>query len=404
MENFETLYYQLTLAYYQARSNKRNTQNQIAFELNFEQNLYALTTHIANRAYTPKSSIAFIVNKPVQREIFAADFTDRVVHHLLYNCIYHTIDKKLINDTYSCRKGKGTLYGINRVKKFIRSCSLNYTTDAYILKLDIKGYFMSINQQLIYDKMISFIDEEKNYKGISASTLMYLLEQTVFNNVAKNCTIKGKLTDWNGLPLDKSLFNKPLGVGLPIGNLTSQIFGNIYLNDLDHYIKHILSIKYYGRYVDDMVFIHHDKEYLKSIIPLLQQKLAPIGLLLHPKKIYLQHYTAGLLFLGQYIKPYRTYISNRTKNNFYKAIKTINSLLVQTEAIPWVVIKKIQTILNSYLGILNHANAFNVTKKAISGLIKRFYNFFGFTKAFAKVYIKKEFWLWHYTQTYLFTN
>ncbi|MFB0925200.1 MAG: reverse transcriptase, partial [Vicingaceae bacterium] len=87
MENFETLYYQLTLAYYQARSNKRNTQNQIAFELNFEQNLYALTTHIANRAYTPKSSIAFIVNKPVQREIFAADFTDRVVHHLLYNCI-----------------------------------------------------------------------------------------------------------------------------------------------------------------------------------------------------------------------------------------------------------------------------------------------------------------------------
>jgi len=151
MDNFQNLYYQLMKAYFSARKNKRNTQNQIAFELNLEHNIYVLATSIFNKKYTPKRSIAFVINKPVQREIFAADFSDRIVHHLLYNCVYGGIDKKLINDAYSCRKGKGTLYGINRVKKFMRACSHNYTKDAYILKLDIKSYFMNMEQKIILE-------------------------------------------------------------------------------------------------------------------------------------------------------------------------------------------------------------------------------------------------------------
>jgi hypothetical protein len=114
METFEHLLYQLNLSYLQARKNKRNTHNQLAFELNQETNLHHLAKAIYERKYAPKPCIAFIINKPVMREIFAADFTDRVIHHFIYRCIYPIIDRKLIHDTYSCRVGKGTLFGIDR--------------------------------------------------------------------------------------------------------------------------------------------------------------------------------------------------------------------------------------------------------------------------------------------------
>jgi len=140
-------------AYYRARKNKRNTHNQLKFELDFEHNLFQLAEEIRLRKYKPGPCIAFIVNKPVKREIFAADFRDRVVHHLLHGCINHIIEGKLINDTYSCRVGKGTLYGINRIDKFIRSCSRNYQKDAYILKLDITGYFRNMEHGILWNKV-----------------------------------------------------------------------------------------------------------------------------------------------------------------------------------------------------------------------------------------------------------
>lgn len=402
---FQNLYYQLYLSYLDARKNKRNTNNQLAFEVNLETNLYNLAQQIVNNTYAPKPSIAFMVYKPVQREIFAADFSDRVVHHLIYRCIYHKhIDHLLITDSYSCRKNKGTLYGTKRVTHFMRSCTNNYTKDAYMLKLDIKGYFMHMRHKILYKKVIQFLKPNITYLGVSYNTLNYLLQQTIFTNVAVNCRIKGSRTNWKTLPKDKSLFNKPTGVGLPIGNLTSQIFGNIYLNDLDHFIKDTLNIKYYGRYVDDMVFIHNNKNVLKNSIPIIQKQLDKVGLTIHPKKIYLQHYTKGVLFLGHYIKPYRNYINNRTKNNFYNAIKHINTMLLASFKIEWEVMKKIRAILNSYLGTLSHAKTYNLIHKAIQQLHSKFFYFFGFIKNYSKTYIKKYYWQWHYTLTYPFIN
>jgi retron-type reverse transcriptase len=121
-------------AYFDARKNKRNTINALAFEKHLEANLFVLSNEIIERNYVPKPSICFIVDRPVKREIFAADFRDRVVHHLIYNYISPIFEKFFINDSYSCRKGKGTHYGIKRIDHFIRSCSLNYTTDCYILR------------------------------------------------------------------------------------------------------------------------------------------------------------------------------------------------------------------------------------------------------------------------------
>ena len=131
-------------AYYKARKNKRNTWNQLKFEFDYEHKLFQLPNEIKRRQYEPRPCIAFIVNKPVKREIFTVDFRDRVAHHLLHQSINHIAERKLIHDTYSCRKGKETLYGIKRIDQFIRSCTNNYQRDAYILKLDISGYFTNM--------------------------------------------------------------------------------------------------------------------------------------------------------------------------------------------------------------------------------------------------------------------
>jgi hypothetical protein len=161
--DFALLTQQLFEAYYRARKNKRNTLNQLKFEMDFEHNLLLLAAEIERRQYAPGPCIAFIVNKPVKREIFAADFRDRVVHHLLHGSINHIIEGKLIHDTYSCRKGKGTLYGVKRLDKFIRSCSRNYQQDAYILKLDITGYFRNMRHDILWRKVQKILSGRNNY-------------------------------------------------------------------------------------------------------------------------------------------------------------------------------------------------------------------------------------------------
>jgi len=301
LENDSLLKLRLFEAYYRARKGKRNTRNQLKFEIDFEHNLLRLAEEIKRRQYEPSPCIAFIVNQPVKREIFAADFRDRVVHHLLHGTINHIIEGKLIHDTYSCRKRKGTLYGIKRIDTFIRSCTRNYQRDASILKLDITGYFRNMRHDLLWEKIQRILSgRNSNYGGLSRELIDYLLRQVIFADVTKNCRIKCSRAEWQGLPKSKSLFYTDKGCGLPIGNLTSQLFGNIFLNDFDHFVKHQLGMKYYGRYVDDMVFIHQSKEYLRSIIDKVRKELALVGLEVHPGKIYLQHYTKGVLFLGNF--------------------------------------------------------------------------------------------------------
>ncbi len=224
-------------AYYDARRNKRNTINALAFEMNFESKLFSLYEEITAENHTIIPSICFINFSPVQREIFAADFRDRVVHHLIYNYIYSIFDSTFINDSYSCRKGKGTHYGIKRIDHFIRSCSENYSKDCYILKLDIRGYFMAMNRDLLFEKVNNVLTKNRNKLEVDFYLLLYLIEKVIFNDPTKNCIIKGRKTDWQGLPKSKSLFCANDNCGLPIGNLTSQLFGNVYMNEFDHFVK-----------------------------------------------------------------------------------------------------------------------------------------------------------------------
>lgn len=376
-------------AYFDARKNKRNTINALAFEINFEEKLFALATEIINCRYKPKPSICFVVNKPVKREIFAANFRDRVVHHLLFNYISPFFEKVFINDCYSCRKNKGTHYGIQRVDHFIRSCSENYTQDCYILKLDIKGYFMSINRQMLFEMVKRILINNRNKITFDFDLVLYLLKLVIFNDPTTNCIVKGKNTDWNDLPQSKSLFHVNSGCGLPIGNLTSQLFGNVYLSSFDHFVKRDLRIKYYGRYVDDFVLIHENIEYLKSLIPIISSYLTEeLQLELHPKKIYLQHFSKGVKYLGAVVKPHRISVANRTKGNFYEAVEIQNRLARNHK--PSAEERKVfVSSMNSYLGIMKHYKTHKIRKKIICKQLSGWWwNYITVKNSFGKFQLK----------------
>jgi|TARA_Y100000310_G_scaffold76381_1_gene72881 hypothetical protein len=364
-QNEDKILTDLFQAYFDARRNKRNTINALAFEQHFEENIFRLYEEIISGNYNPSRSICFIVNQPVKREIFAANFRDRVIHHFIYNYISPIFEGTFINDSYSCRVGKGTHYGIKRIDHFIRSCSQNYSKDCFILKLDIQGYFMSINRRLLFHKVKQVLFSKLNHIEFDLSLLLGLIEKTIFNDPTKNCVVKGKKRDWKGLPKDKSLFTTQQNCGLPIGNLTSQLFGNIYLNALDHFVKRNLKIKNYGRYVDDFILVHKNKKHLKSLIPIIRDYLSKeLMLTLHERKIYLQHYSKGVKYLGSVIKPHRIYVANRTKGNFYENIQKQNEIVRDHKPTEE---EKAQFIssMNSYLGILQHYKTYRMRKRML---------------------------------------
>jgi len=366
-------------AYFDTRKNKRNTINALKFESNFESNLIKLYEDLINRRYKINPSICFINEHPVKREIFAADFRDRVVHHLIYNHISPIFEKYFIYDFYSCRKEKGTLLGIKRLDHFIRSCSENYKEDCYVLKLDISGYFMNIDKNILWEKVSRVLVQNKNQiNKIDFDLLLDLISKTIFNNPVKDCKVKGKRKDWVGLPKNKSLFFAKNNCGLPIGNLTSQLFSNIYLNDFDCFVKHQLSCKYYGRYVDDFFIISRDKVFLKKIIKKISQYLSEkLGLAIHPNKIYSQHYSKGVDFLGSYLKPYRIYVKNKTKKNFNQLIANWNEKALEKDFI----FSKEEVFnfifkVNSYLGLLGHFKTSKLREKMVNKIEIKSYNYF----------------------------
>ncbi|MFA6094750.1 MAG: reverse transcriptase domain-containing protein [Candidatus Paceibacterota bacterium] len=363
--NTKNVLHDLFKAYYDARRNKRGSMSTMSFERDYEKKLLQLGQEIVSGSYKIGRSICFICFKPLQREIFAADFRDRIIHHFVYNYINPIFENLFINDSYSCRVGKGTSYGIKRLDHFIRSCSKNYTQDCYILKLDIQGYFMSIDKNILYKKIEERVVCMKNNYSFDVAWLLALIHQIIFHDPTKDCVVKGKRENWQGLPKSKSLFGAKPDTGLPIGNLTSQLFGNVYLNEFDHFMKYKLGCVYYGRYVDDIVIVHSDREYLKSIIPIIKKYLQDeLFLELHPKKIYVQDFRKGASFLGAVLKPYRTYIRNRIKGNFYKKIQDWNRLLVESDS-KFIENHQVKFVasMNSYLGMLSQFDTFKLRKK-----------------------------------------
>ncbi|MDR2693168.1 MAG: RNA-directed DNA polymerase [Chitinispirillales bacterium] len=310
------LFLELRQAYTDARRHKRSTLNQLKFERNLEHELISLERELQNRTYELRPSVCFINELPIKREIIAADFRDRVVHHFLYNRIYPVFDKKFIYDSYSCRVGKGTLFGINRARRFLKSCGAN-GAEVWVLRLDIRGYFMAIDRKILFKLIMDGLGKASEDSDLTS----FLIRKTVFNDPLKNARFRSLPSAWADLPKDKSLMNSAPDCGLPIGNLTSQLFANVYLNRLDHFVKRELKIKYYGRYVDDMLLVHADKSALSGAISRIREFLSKeLKLILHPRKIKLQTAGKGFAFLGMYIYPNKVVAGRRIAENFRNCI------------------------------------------------------------------------------------
>jgi len=367
MWDTNTLLMDLFQAYYDARKNKRNTNNQLKFEIHLERNLLQLYDELVKGLYQVGKSIYFIQHTPVKREIFAWSFRDRIIHHLIYNYIHKIFEKQFIYDSYSCREWKWTNLWVKRLQKAIRWCSENYTKDCYILKLDISWYFMGINKKILYTKVKETLDKNRNEIPCDYDFLLDLLQKVIFNNCTQNSIFKWKREDYIWLPKNKSLFFAEEWKGLPIWNLTSQLFSNIYLKDFDRYMQDIWEIKYYGRYVDDFYIVHHDKEYLKSMISKISHYLKQdLELSVHPKKIYLQHYIKGVLFLWVFIKPHRTYIRKRTIWFFYKKVEALNGEFQNRNyKMDTHLANNFLSVINSYLGMLQHHKSYKIRKKIL---------------------------------------
>ena len=312
--NADSLFFLLYPAYRNARRNKRNTRSQLRFEASLEHNLMELAYSLEHRTYVPLPSSCFIHDGFVKREIIAADFRDRVVHHLLCSWLFPVFERLFIHDSYSCRKGKGTLFGINRVRGFLRKASDDFRRDCWVLRLDIKGFFMHIDKELLYALILDGLDRCEWHGVPDRELCRFLVRTVVFADPLENAVIRSPCSAWVDLPHDKSLMYSGIGKGLPIGNLTSQLFANIYLNPLDQFVKRELKISCYGRYVDDMVLVHSDRNVLLRAISAIREYLRNELLLqLQPKKIHLQPVSRGFAFLGSYILPYRVYPGTRLR-------------------------------------------------------------------------------------------
>ena len=352
----------LYVAFFDARKDKANMPYVLHFERHLHRNLEELCDALLNRTYIAQPSKCFFIDYPKKREVFAAKFVDRVVHHLYYNYTSQLFERTFIQDTYSCIKGRGTHYGIERLDGHIRKESQNYSEKCYVLKLDIRGYFMHINRQMLFDiatKSLLAMSKHKVTKGeaktwadvIDMDFVLWLTREIVLLDPKINCELVGSWDNWLGLDRSKSLFFTNDGCGLPIGNLTSQLFSNVYLNVFDQYVKRELKCKHYGRYVDDAYIVSCDKDWMMSLVPKIRKFLkAKLGLDLHMGKLHVCNVANGVEFLGAFVKPFRRYVANQS-------LRRVRSNISQIDFTDH---EKVFRTVNSYLGMMIHYASYNL--------------------------------------------
>jgi retron-type reverse transcriptase len=299
-------------AFRQCRRGKRGTHNAMIFEQNLEENLVSLHEELTSGSYRPGSSVAFLVEKPKRREIFAADFRDRVVHHILVGYLEPQWERRFICDSYACRKGKGTHKGVERQRSFTRKVTANGTRRAWYLQLDIRGFFISIDRNILYERLAA---KERD------PAMLWLIHTLVFYEPAENCSLRRtRRSDFDKLPAHKTLFKAAPYCGLPIGNLTSQFFANVYLDALDQFVKHYLKVRYYVRYCDDFILLSEDKEVLKNreaeIKKFLWEKLR----LKVNHRRWLRPVSDGIDFLGYIVRPDYLLVRRRVVSACYERL------------------------------------------------------------------------------------
>ena len=334
----------LLSAWQEFERGKKNRKDVQEFSLNLMDNIFSLHRDLLNHTYKHGGYQAFKINDPKPRDIHKATVRDRLLHHAIYRILYPFFEKTFIADSYSCRIGKGTHRAINKFRSFAYKVSQNNTRTCWILKCDIRKFFANIDHEILLSILREYIPDKD---------IIRLLENVI-----------GSFTSPQPSPLHTGgqAYKGEGGenIGLPLGNLTSQLFVNIYMNEFDQFMKHKLKTKYYIRYSDDFVIFSEDKEWLENIIfPIkifLKEKLE---LELHPNKIYLKTLASGMDFLGMVNFFDHRILRTKTKRRMLRNIEQ-KCFLLREELISEDLFNQ---SLQSYLGMLKYSQERTIVNK-----------------------------------------
>ncbi len=345
-------------AWLACRKRKRNTANALKFEADLLENLRTLSETLTDGSYRPSRSVCFVTCAPKLREIFAADFRDRVVHHLLVPRLEAIFEPKFIHDSYACRLDKGTHAAVRRLQSFMNTVSRSGRRPAWFMQLDIRSFFMSIDRALL----LAMIE-----RHVTDADTLALARVIIKSDCTEKYAYKGAPGLLEQIPPHKSLFQVPSGKGLPIGNLTSQFFANVYLNELDQFVKHTLKCRHYLRYVDDFILLHESKEALVAMKAEIETFLA-VRLQLQVKSDFcLKRVCEGSDFLGYIARPDYILVRKRVLGNLHGKLATFKAKMVVEGAVGRrrylqlhlrsETVTPLRQTLASYLGHFVHADS-----------------------------------------------
>jgi len=381
-------------AYLDARKNKRNSLAQIDFEIGAEINLNELIEELVERTYTPQPPFCFIVFEPVVREVYASQFRDRVVQHMLFNYLAPLFERLLIYDTYSCRIGMGTSFGRKRFIHHLRSVTENFTKEAYIMMFDLSGHFMNIDKSLLIQEVMTEIYAHIGKKAYDNKTwgeiidpefCEFLLHAFLDGDPSQNCIFLGDIRNKDKVPERKKMSGTPPGYGIVIGDIISQLLSNIHLNVTDQWAKRERKVKHWGHYVDDHFAMHRNIDYLKELEQdIIQVFWERIHSRVHPKKTRYYKATDAVTFLGGYMRPYYTVPRQRTINKFVDIMQEIELKLLTSNP-TYEELMALRTQINSYCGILRQYKSYNLRKKYID--VPAFKRYFSIDENIDKVII-----------------
>ncbi|MFA5754191.1 MAG: reverse transcriptase/maturase family protein [Patescibacteria group bacterium] len=307
----------LLLAWEKFLAGKRKRNDVAVFQIRLMDNIHFLHRDLKEKTYIHGTYQAFNISDPKPRNIHKATVRDRLLHHLLYRETYKYFNSRFINDSYSCRIGKGTHRAIKKFEEMSRQASFNHNHTVWALKCDIRKFFASIDHQILKNILSRYIEDKE---------LLWL-----FGKVIDSFYTAGRE-----------------GVGLPLGNLTSQLLVNVYMNEFDQFVKSTLKIKFYVRYADDFIFLDQDRDKLVKLLPKLEDFLIDtLKLTMHPKKVFLKTLASGVDFLGWIQFTEHRVLRTTTKHRMFKKLRNDNKSVVA----------------NAYLALLKYGAAHKLKKK-----------------------------------------
>ncbi len=360
--------------------------------------------------YHPQSYRCFVVEEPKLREIFAPSFPDRLVHHLVVDRLLPFLDQRLIFDSFANRPQKGTHSAAHRLQSFMR----RLPPTAYAMKCDIAAYFTSIDRDKLQEIVLGHLGRVSEIDAGERVFLTDIIKKVLAQNPAHNPQFSGNSRLLREIPRHKSLFHTPPHIGMPIGSLTSQFFSNLYLNELDRFVKHQLKVTFYIRYVDDFILLHQDPAQLHkwklAISDFLQQNLR---LSLHPNKTSIQPLHRGCDFLGFIVRPHHITVRPRIVKAFKKRLYFFNHLLDPVgfphfnppPNNPWArqirsglltppitpslaLVQHMHQVVNSYWGNLCHGDTYLLRRKIYLTHFKKLLDYFYTSNDYKKLLLR----------------